>query len=68
LVQLQHFTKKALFNFLGWVTEEMYHKMKDAKEKNNLDLLIVVSSKRYKDFGLILNEFENWIILGDGIA
>lgn len=44
--------------YKGWVTSEMEWKMKDAKEKNNLNLTIIVGEdKRYKDFGISLQEY-----------
>ncbi len=50
---------KKYIEYKGWVTEEMIWKMKDAKEKNNLDLTIIYSeSKRYKNLGLTLKEFK----------
>ena len=48
------------YEYKGWITEEMTHKMEDAKIKNNLDLTIIVGGdKRYKDFGITLDELKN---------
>jgi PII-like signaling protein len=45
--------------YKGWITSEMEWKMKEAKEKNNLDLLIVVGNdKRYLNYGITLNELK----------
>jgi len=45
--------------YKGWVTSEMKWKMKDAVEKNNLNLTIIYSEdKRYRKLGLTLKEFE----------
>lgn len=55
--------KNKYIEYKGWITEEMEHKMKDAKEKNNLNLTIVVGNdKRYKNYGLTLNELKNLVM------
>jgi len=52
--------EEKFIEYKGWITEEMHHKMKDAVEKNNLDLTILVGEdKRYKEYGLSLEEFDN---------
>ena len=46
--------------YKGWVTEEINHKMKDAKERNHLNLLVIYSQdRRYKKLGLNLEQIEN---------
>jgi len=46
------------YEYKGWITEEMIHKMNDAKIKNNLNLTIIIGNdKRYRNFGLTLDEF-----------
>lgn len=48
--------------YKGWLTVNMRNKMKDAKERNSINLLIVVGrDKRYKDDGLIIDELENYL-------
>jgi hypothetical protein len=45
--------------YKGWVTEEMTHKMEDAKRRNSIKLLIVYGdNKRYRDLGLNLFQVE----------
>jgi predicted nucleic acid-binding Zn ribbon protein len=47
--------------YKGWITDEMTHKMEDAKTKNNLNLLIVVSSnKRYVHMGISIDELKTY--------
>lgn len=45
--------------YKGWVTDEMTHKMNDAKDKNlDLNLLIIYSeNKRYANLGLNISQF-----------
>ena len=55
--------------YKGWVTKEMDHKMKDAVERNNLELIIVVGDDpRYRDYGLTLKEFENMNFLNKKVV
>jgi hypothetical protein len=45
--------------YKGWITEEMIHKMEDAKKRNDLKLLIIYGNdRRYKDLGLSIVELE----------
>ena len=45
--------------YKGWITEEMEHKMLDAKIKNNLNLIIVVGNdKRYINNGIKISEIK----------
>ncbi len=43
--------------YKGWCTEKMTHKMKEAKNDNDLNLFIIYSEK-YKRMGLDINELE----------
>lgn len=46
--------------YKGFVTERMEHKMKDALDKNNFDLLIIYSNnKRYRYLGLNDDQVKN---------
>lgn len=48
--------------YKGWLTDSMRHKMKDAKLKNDFNLLIVVGEdKRFSSDGLIINDLEKFI-------
>jgi hypothetical protein len=45
--------------YKGWITKEMEWKMSKAKEKNNLDLIIIIGrDKRYLNKGISLNELK----------
>lgn len=44
--------------YKGWVTEQMQHKMKDSVIRNNLPLIIVVGSKRFQKYGIVLEQFK----------
>ena len=46
--------------YKGFITERMEHKMKDALNKNNFDLLVIYSNnKRYKHLGLNDDQIRN---------
>lgn len=48
--------------YKGWITDEMRHKMVDSKERNEINLVIVVgNNKRYKNDGLNLTEFKYFL-------
>lgn len=45
--------------YKGWITDDMRYKMKKSKERNNINLIIVVGTdRRYKKDGLSLCQFE----------
>lgn len=45
--------------YKGWVTKEMEHKMCNACETNDLNLIIIVGNdKRYEKFGITLEKFK----------
>lgn len=46
--------------YKGYILPDMIHKMNDAKEKNNLNLTIIVSdSPRFRDKGYLIEDIKN---------
>jgi hypothetical protein len=46
--------------YKGWVIPDMVHKMNDAKENNDFNLLIVYSNcKRFSTMGITIDDVEN---------
>ena len=48
--------------YKGFITEQMSHKMKEAKCNHNLNLLIVVNGDRYANCGIQLNKLNTYLL------